>query len=165
MKWTAWLLECARWRSSSLDWLAIVIVAAGLAAVPAHAQRVTGTVRDSASDQPIRGVVITLTDSAGRFLARSVSDTTGRFAVPRMTGAARLNAMRIGYRPRTLTLSREASDSVVNVHMQVFISLVDAVASTTTRVCPGDQANAGALELWEQARAGLLATIVSGEVA
>src|SRR4051812_43342294 len=145
----------------------LALVASAALVAPAAAQRVLGTVRDSGTNEPIRGAVVSLADAAGKFLSRSIADTGGRFSVPRLAGAARLNVIRIGYKPRTVALSPNVADSIVDmnvdVRMESVVTLMSAVASTSTRVCPGDQSNAGALTLWEQARAALLASVVARE--
>src|SRR4051812_44572480 len=64
------------------------IVAAVLLAAPAGAQRVRGTVADSATREAIAGAVVSLTDAADKFLARSVADGAGGFSLPRISGAA-----------------------------------------------------------------------------
>src|SRR5205085_791161 len=50
-----------------------------------------------------------------------------------------------------------------DVRMSPIPSLLDAVSATSKRVCPGDKTSTDAFELWEQARAALLAGIVARE--
>ena len=72
-----------------------------------------------------------------------------------------LRVMRIGFRPRDVVV--KASDSVVNVALHPIPPMMDVVQSTDTRVCAG--AANSAMDLWEQARAGLLASLVAQESA
>ena len=128
---------------------------------PAPGQRVLGTVRDSASGQPVPGAVVWLTDTAGAFLARSVSGADGRYSVLRLAGSARMRVLRIGFRPALIALGAGASDTTVDVRLAAIALVLDAVSSSRQRVCPGDKGTGDALELWEQARAALLASVVA----
>jgi hypothetical protein len=133
------------------------------AATSAGAQRVRGVVRDSASGEPIPGVVVSLTDSAGNFLARSIGDEKGQFAVMRLAGSARLHAVRIGFGPRDLVFDPATKDSVFALRMSPLPPLLAAVSASSRRVCGGDKGTGEALEAWEQARAALLASVVARE--
>lgn len=139
------------------------MIAAALIATGATAQgqRVRGALTDSATREPVGGAVVSLADSAGRFLSRVIANEAGLYSVPRIGRATRLRVVRIGYRPRDLPLAPD--DSVVNVRMQPIPSVLDVVSASAQRVCPGDRANSQALDLWEQARAGLLASVVARE--
>jgi protocatechuate 3,4-dioxygenase beta subunit len=128
---------------------------------PAEAQRIRGTVRDSASAQPIPGAVVWVADSAGGFLARSVGGADGRFDVPRLVGSATLHVLRIGFHPAVIQLRGVSRDSVLDVRLGSFVLALDAVASSRRRVCPGDKGTSDALDLWEQARAALMASVVA----
>jgi hypothetical protein len=136
----------------------VALLAAEAANNAAGAQRVHGTVADSATVEKIAGAVVTLTDSAGAFLSRSVADAEGNFSVMRMAGTRRLRAVRIGYRPIEITIG---TDTLINLKMAAVPSVLGIVESSDRRVCPGDAS--GGLDLWEQARAGLLASVVSRE--
>jgi hypothetical protein len=132
-------------------------------AAPAAAQRVRGTARDSVTGQPVSGVVAWVSDSAGKFLARSIGDDSGTFAVMRLAGSARLRIMRIGYRPREIALHEGAGDTTVDVPLAALTPLLETVEATSRRVCPGEKGTGRALELWEQARTALLASVVARE--
>ena len=135
---------------------------AALAAVSsARAQRVHGTLTDSATHEPVSGAVVTVVDSAGAFLARTIADAGGRFSVLRLPAARRLRVVRIGYRPRDRALAPD--DSIADLAMQPVAAMLDAVAASDTRICPGRSPAGDALDLWEQARAGLLASLVERE--
>ena len=137
-----------------------VLLAAGARA--ASGQRIRGTLRDSATGAPIAGAVVWATDSAGRFLARSVSVDSGAFAVPRLNGAAQLHVLRIGYRPRDLPAPADTAESLVVRMVAVPLELA-AVEARGARVCPGERASAAALELWSQVRSALYASVVARE--
>jgi hypothetical protein len=132
-------------------------------AVPAAAQRVRGIARDSATGQPVSGVVAWVSDSAGKFLARSIGDDAGAFAVMRLPGSVRLRIMRIGYRPREIALDDGHRDTTVDVPLAALPPLLETVEATSRRVCPGEKGTGHALELWEQARTALLASVVARE--
>src|SRR4051812_19217321 len=79
------------------------------------AQRVRGTVRDSASASPAPGVVLTLLDSTGRTAARTISDEQGQYSLPLASGLSRLRAMRIGFHPRELAINRKPGEADVTL--------------------------------------------------
>lgn len=137
---------------------AVALIAAIAATGVANAQRVRGTVTDSATAERVAGAVITLSDSAGAFLSRSIAGAEGKFSVPRLAATRRMRVVRIGYHPTDLVIG---NDTVVDVRMQPVPSILGAVEASGRRVCPGDPS--GGLELWEQARAGLLASVVARE--
>ena len=139
-----------------------LLVAAFAATTPALAQRVRGTLKDSATREPVTGAVVTTTDSAGTLLSRSVSDERGKFDVYRLRGASKFRVVRIGYRPRELMLPPLDTDSL-DVALSQIPSLLAAVTASSKRICPGDKGGGAALDLWEQARAGLLAAVVARE--
>jgi hypothetical protein len=118
-------------------------------------------VRDSTSAQPIPGAVVWVGDSAGGFLARSVGGPDGRFDVPRLAGTATLHVLRIGFHPAVIRIRDISPDSVLDVRLGSFVLALDAVASSRRRVCPGDKGTSDALDLWDQARAALMASVVA----
>src|SRR6476619_1528880 len=80
--------------------LLIALVAATTAIVPAaQAQRVRGTLTDSSTREPVTGAVVSVLDSAGNFLSRTIADDKGHFAAARLRGARTLHVVRIGYQP------------------------------------------------------------------
>ena len=127
-----------------------------------QAQRVTGTVRDSMSGVPIGGVVIWLGDARDSVLARSIGNEAGAFTVTRPRTTTRAHLVRIGYRPREMALS--GADSTLDLRLERIPALLATVKASGRRVCPGDRATNEGFELWEQARAALLASIVAREV-
>jgi hypothetical protein len=130
-----------------------------LAAANALAQRVRGTLTDSSTREPITGAVVTIADSTGRFLARGIAGADGRFDVPRFPSSKQIHVVRIGYRP--IDASVPAGDEVLDLRMRAIASQLATVTTSGRRVCPGDDANSQALQLWEQARSGFLAAVVA----
>ena len=146
---------------SARSGLLALFVATCVVTTPTLAQSVRGTLRDSVTREHVSGALVTLTDSAGAFLSRSVSDSSGRFSVPRYGEARRIHIIRIGYHPYDGPLG--ATDDSLRIVMSPIPSLLATISSTGKRVCPGDRENANAIGLWEQARAALLAGVVDRE--
>ncbi len=140
---------------------ALALVLSAPVARDALAQRVTGTVRDSISDAPVVGAVVWLTDSTGTSLARTIGDASGSFNMLRSRGATRLHVVRIGYRPRDLSLA--GADTANVIKLEAIPAFLAAVTATDRRMCPGDPGSLAGFDLWEQARAALLASVVSRE--
>jgi hypothetical protein len=147
----------------SLNLAATFVAATLLAAAPASGQHFHGVLRDGTSGEPVPGAVVWLADSADRFLARSVSRDSGAFELLRFTGSARIHVLRIGYRPKTMPISMNAADSIVVVNLTPIPLQLAAVESRGRRVCPGDIVDSTGLELWNQARSALMATIIARE--
>ena len=141
--------------------IALVAVCAPLAA---WAQRATGFVRDSANASPVTGAVVSVLDSARQTVARTLSDAEGRYFVELPASATQLRVVRIGYQPRVIALSRQRGAlETVDVRMLKLVTLLSTVLVNDERVCSKDKDRVGALSLWEQARAGLLAAVVARE--
>ena len=76
-------------RTKSLSgWIAIVgaTVAIAAAPTPGAAQELRGTVTDSASAQPIPGVVLTLLDANGAVLGRNITNERGDYRIAMSPG-------------------------------------------------------------------------------
>lgn len=144
---------------SGLGALLVATIAATSAGL---AQSVRGTLRDSTTREVVPGAVVTVTDSAGAFLARAISDSVGRFSVMRLAQSRRVHIIRIGYHPYDGPVGSE--NDTLRIAMQPIPSLLETVSSSAQRVCPGDKENADAIGLWGQARAALLAGVVDREM-
>jgi hypothetical protein len=140
---------------------AFVLAIAGSAA----AQRVVrGAVVDSAGDSPVAGAVVTLFGADGASLGRTVTNSRGEFSVSISSPPARGRVVRIGYHPRDVDLPpANTTDAPIRVRMTRLPSLLDAVRVTGSELCPNSAERGGAFALWEQVRAGLLATVVARE--
>ena len=99
-------------RNSLLAPLALASVALGTA----QAQRVRGIVRDAATMTPLAGVVVTLVDTSGATISRTIANGEGRFGFEAASRAAHLRLIRIGYEPRDFGLPARA-DTVLQFAM------------------------------------------------
>jgi hypothetical protein len=126
------------------------------------AQQLRGVVRDSVRALPLPGAVVTLLDSAGLPLGRAISAADGHFVVApsRPTRAVRVRVVRIGYRP--VEVGPMSKTNTLEIAMAKLPPILATVRVTGSELCSGST-SADALELWEQAKAGLLATVVARE--
>jgi hypothetical protein len=141
----------------------ISLVAALLLARPLAAQTFRGTVRDSATHQPVVGAVFMVLDSAGVVLARRMTDERGSYQVAVAGNARWVRAVRIGFFPREIRVSIAGGDRSLDFAMLPVPTMLSAVTVRDESSCPRRSDRAAALGLWEQARAGLLATVVAQE--
>jgi hypothetical protein len=147
---------------------ATLAVSLGVAACvwPAYAgaQELRGSVRDSASRQPVSTVVLLVVDSAGSVLARNLTNERGEFRMPFPVGARRLQLLRIGFRPRDVVLPPPVGDVVsLDITMRVIPTLLEPVHVVDAPNCPRRDDRTAAFALWEQARSALLAAVVARE--
>lgn len=151
--------------SRMLRFRALVLIGSVGIAPSLGAQQLRGLVRDSTRAIPLPGAVVTLLDSSGAPVGRAISDATGRFVVARPPSAVRVRTVRIGYRPTEVAVeaSPMPQTATLEIAMAKLPPMLAAVRVTDSEVCPGASANSAGLELWEQAKAGLLATIVARE--
>lgn len=141
-----------------------VLMAVPAAASPA--QEVRGVVRDSATQGPVAGAVLLLSNASGATLARKISDAQGRFsfAAEQSVGAARLRAIHIGFQPRDLTVPADpAARQTITIAMQLLGTMLDTVHVVASDRCGRGADAARAAALLEQAREGVLATDVAAE--
>ena len=126
------------------------------------AQRVRGVVFDSALNSPIPGVVVSVLDSASRVGARTITDGQGRFNLDVPASVPKLRLMRIGYRLRDIALGA-GRDGEIRLVMERVPPILERVQVQDTELCPGSADRGAAFQLWDQARTGLLATVVARE--
>ena len=130
------------------------------------AQQVTGVVHQTPGAVPVVGAVVLLVDSSGRAVARTITDPGGRYRLSWQPAAARLRVVRIGFRPASdRVLSGVPHDTSVDVELDRLPAMLTAVRVTSDAVCSDSPDRRGALALWEQARAGLLAAIIARDAA
>jgi hypothetical protein len=138
-----------------------LIVSLCVAPVVAMAQSVRGVVTDSANRQPIAGAVVSLLDAGGATISRGISNERGEFRIANSSGARTVWVVRIGYRPRRLDVP--SGDQPVSIAMIAIPLLLEQVDVRAAGNCPRRSDRLAALSLLQQARAGLLATIVARE--
>lgn len=126
------------------------------------AQQVRGVVVANGLNAAVPGAVVALVDSSGRTASRTISDAGGRFALTLAPHAAKVHVIRIGFRPADVELPSGGAPSIT-VMMDRLPPMLDAVRVTGNELCPGGPAQGSAFQVWEQVRAGLLATIVARE--
>lgn len=119
---------------------------------------------DSTNRLAIAGAVLLVLDSAGTTLARNISNERGSYHVDLPQRAQRIRALRIGYRLRDIKLPARTGDvTELTVAMVAIPALLEPMRVLASASCPRRSDAAGAYSLLEQARAGLLATIVARE--
>jgi hypothetical protein len=144
----------------------VAILACLLAALarPIGAQTLRGVVRDSASSTPVAGAVVMLLDSSGTVLRRNLTDERGQYRIAFSSGARTLRFIHIGLQPRTLSLAVPPDFSAsLDASMLPLTTTLSAVRVEDRSECPRRKDELAAFGLWEQARTGLLATIVARE--
>lgn len=138
----------------------ITALAAAVTAARAEAQQLRGIVRDSLSRAPLSGVVVALTDSAGATLARTITNAAGGYALRPNAGARRIEAKRIGFHSRVIAFG---NGETLDFSMAAIPPLLEPVTVRAGAACPFRPDRLQALSLLQQARAGLLATVVARE--
>lgn len=130
----------------------------------AISQELRGTVRDSSSRQGIPGAVLMLLDSSGAVLARNITNERGEYRVVLSGEMRTIRFVRIGYRPHELSLSdTRTPDARLDATMTPIPTFLAPVRVTVNAKCPRRPDRDAAFALYEQARAGLLATVVARE--
>jgi hypothetical protein len=128
------------------------------------AQQLRGVVRDSASGTGIPGAVVYAYGDARAVVGRALTDDLGRYRIL-LTGPARsARAMRIGFRPREVSLAPSGGDFTADIPLAIIPTLLERVQVVADPSgCPrrGDRDELAGL--LEQARAALLATVVARE--
>lgn len=120
--------------------------------------------REATAAAPIAGAVVSLLDSAGHTVARTLSSADGRYWLAGNGTGAVIRAVHIGFRPSSGAILRGDSDVVADVRMTLLPAVLDAVEVHDQQLCPASANAPAAFALWEQARTALLAGIVSREV-
>jgi len=145
--------------------IAAIVVAStiGLAST-AGAQVLAGTVHDSVSRVPVPGVIVTALDSAGGTVARSLTNERGEFRITLRASIRSARLVRIGFVPREISLPQGTAEGApLDLTMYALPSMIQPIRVVENSHCSSRRDRADAMGLWEQARAGLLATIVARE--
>jgi len=133
-------------------------------AAPLCAQSLAGSVTDSATRQPVAGVVISLLDSTDKVLGRLLTTDRGAYHVPQAAPVRKLRLQRLGYRMRDVRVPSSNESSIrLDVRLVALPSLLDPVETMSSSQCPRRADGPKAFSLLEQARAALLNTIVARE--
>ncbi|HVX38846.1 MAG TPA: carboxypeptidase regulatory-like domain-containing protein [Gemmatimonadaceae bacterium] len=109
---------------------------------------------------PIAGAVITLLDSTNATIVRGLSLRSGEFTAPRPPRTLRARIVRIGYRPRDIVLPWPPAGDL-EIQMLRVPAMLEQVEVTGESRCPKSADGGRAFALWEQARDGLLASVVA----
>ena len=130
-----------------------------LAPREAGAQVIRGVVVDSASQQPLTAVLVSLADSAHRNLQRFLADAGGefRFSVPR-PGRYSIQAERLGMATATVEQIDVAADQTVSLRIALAhlpIALEGLQASGDRRCELSRDLGIETLRIWEEARKAL----------
>jgi hypothetical protein len=123
------------------------------------AQRISGHARTVDGTSPIAGAVVTMTDSSGRVVSRTLTDKSGGYVLDVPVGRGVVRAIRIGYRPATAALP--AATPTMDFFMERMPVMLPSVRVTSDATCTSSANGAAVLQLWDQARSALLAAIVA----
>ncbi|MEP6832645.1 MAG: carboxypeptidase regulatory-like domain-containing protein [Gemmatimonas sp.] len=126
-----------------------------------HAQTVRGVVRDSTSQLPVAGVVVSLLDSAGASVARTLSSERGLYFFATRANATDLRVQRIGYRASTVALPNTVDDIITMDVVLAKLPTLLAPIKVVDKGCARRADEGAAQSLLDQARTGLLATVVA----
>ena len=100
----------------------------------AQAQELRGTVRDSASRQPIAGAVLILMDSARSVIGRNITNERGEYRIALSGGVARMRLLRIGFRQREVAIPPAVGgESQLDVQMVAIPMLLEPVVERAAR--------------------------------
>jgi hypothetical protein len=139
----------------------LIAVAFGLTSV-AQAQTVSGRVTDRTSGFPVAGVVVSALDANGAPLVRAVTDSASGYRITIVPGAVKLHFRRIGFSPAQVAIADSVNGriDVILTRLPTQLPPVKAIAAAQ---CDADANSAEALSLWEEARAGLITSLVARE--
>jgi hypothetical protein len=146
---------------------AVFAIAATIAAPALRAQVLSGTVRDSASQQPLPNTRVLALDPSGRATASVMTDQQGRFRISpwtsraaASTGTVRIRALRMGFRPREETVHRASAAAPFEVSLVPFPIVLEEF-QVMAASCPKRADRAPSLALLRQVRQALFATVLA----
>lgn len=136
------------------------------AGAQAPAQFVRGTVLDSVTRQPVAGSVVMATGANGTVLVRTLANERGIYQVSFPVAATGIRVLHMGYKARDLPVARTSTGIMqINVSMARVQSTLAVMNVRANGNCSVRKDRALAQVFYEQARDGLLATIVAREAA
>lgn len=145
-------------------------IAVAWSSASAQSLEIRGIVRDSASGSPVAGAVVMQLDARGDAVARAVTRANGQFRLARPASGRQLHIVRLGFRPATIALPAVAGGTAsgavlttLDIQLVLVPRSLQTVDVVAARGCPVRSDRNEALALLDQARAGLLATIVARE--
>lgn len=145
--------------------LAALLLSLAVGAHRMSAQELRGTVRDSASRLPVAGAVVMLVTASDGVVGRSITNQLGEFRVVLTDAASRVRVVRLGYRPRVIPMPAPSNGVVqLDLALVAIPITLESVRTVAAASCPERADAPAALALLEQARSGLLTTIVSRSV-
>lgn len=146
--------------------LAVAALAWIATAARVSAQELRGVVREATTRQPVPGAVLLLLDSAGVSRARNITDQQGSYRIVLSSWMKRMRVLRIGFRPTEVavpSLSLPTDVAQLDVVMTTLPTMLEPMQVMSGAKCSSRGDRIAALSLLEQARAGLLATVVAQE--
>lgn len=140
----------------------VILCSLALSAATAQSQTVSGRVTDRTSGTPVAGVVVSALDATGVALARAVSDSVSGYRLLIAAGTTKLQFRRIGYLPATVALA-DSANGRIDVTLDRLPTQLPAVKAVAAAQCNNDANIGDALALWDQARSGMLTSMVARE--
>jgi hypothetical protein len=132
------------------------------AASVASGQQIHGRITDRTSGVPVAGVVVSALDANGAVLSRAVSDSASGYHITLVDGATKLQFRRIGFAPAAASL-RDTVNGRIDIALSRLPTVLPPVKALADAQCPSEANSGEALALWEEARSGMLTSIVARE--
>jgi carboxypeptidase family protein len=153
--------DAPAWLPCTRRGVAAAILACGVGVRAAAAQAIRSTLVGAGSGEPVSGAFVVVTDTAGREIARALTDEAGRVSLDLVPGTYRLLVLRIGVaRWRTPAFRLAAGDTLTTPiqapETPVLLSAIEVRADRHCRLRPEE--GSAAATLWEEARKALEAT-------
>ncbi|MFQ5703664.1 MAG: carboxypeptidase regulatory-like domain-containing protein [Gemmatimonadales bacterium] len=142
-----------------LIWSTVAILAIGLAAQPAQAQTIRGTLVDRTTGNPIRGGFVVLIKDSTQELGRALTDLRGEFFLRlEEAGRYRLKSAVIGIRTELSGPIDVGPDEVVDYRFEISATVIslDKIVVTGERTCKTSRPTGlAASTLWDEAQKAL----------
>lgn len=138
----------------------IVIALLAVGSSGLRAQTVVGRVTDRTTGFAIAGVVVSGIDANREMVARAVTDSASGYRLPVMPGMVALQFRRIGFSPLTVSLA-DSANGRIDVFLTRLPTVLPAVKAIVTAQCDAGANRDDVLALWDQARSGMLTSLVA----